>query len=234
MNKNIFLAAILVITLFSCSSEKKGDMIVQGTIKGLKKGTLYLQKIQDTLLVSVDSVFLNDQSTFALTDNIINPELYYLTLKEKSDEKIAFFGEKGNITINTKLEKFVFSAVVTGSKSNDLLDEYKDMASKFSGERLELIKANFEAQTAQNDSLIEKVDTDFQRLTKNRFRYTATFAIKNGDSEVAPYLALTELYDAHITLLDTVNNSLSTKVKTSKYGVKLEAFIKDIKENGEE
>ncbi len=43
--------------LFSCSNKTKGDMTVQGTITGLQKGTLYLQKMQDTLLISVDSSF---------------------------------------------------------------------------------------------------------------------------------------------------------------------------------
>jgi hypothetical protein len=61
--------------------------------------------------------------------------------------------------------------------------------------------------------------------------YSANFSIKNANSEVAPYIALTELYDAHVSLLDTVNNSLSEKIKVSKYGKRLDAFVKDIKEN---
>jgi len=37
------------------------------------------------------------------------------------------------------------------------------------------------------------------------------------------------LYNANTKLLDTVNNSLSEKVKASKYGVELNTFIKNIK-----
>jgi len=55
------------------------------------------------------------------------------------------------------------------------------------------------------------------------------FALNNKDSEVAPYLALTEIYNAKINLLDTINNSLTPKVKASKYGKDLQAFVDNIK-----
>jgi len=54
--KRILAVLVITIMLTSCSSKKEGNMIVEGQIKGLKKGKLYLQKIKDTLLVSVDSV----------------------------------------------------------------------------------------------------------------------------------------------------------------------------------
>ena len=65
---------------------------------------------------------------------------------------------------------------------------------------------------------------------KRRYFYTTNFAVKNADSEIAPYLALTELFDANIRLLDTINNSLSDKVRASKYGKELHEYIKDIKD----
>ena len=231
MIKKIFTVVFLTTILFSCTKNKRGDMTVQGTITGLQKGTLYLQKMQDTLLVSVDSTTLKGVNNFILSDYDTEPQLYYLTLKEKSDEKIDFFGEKGVITINTKLEKFYSSAKIEGSKSHKLLEKYRDMTRQFSGKRLDLIKETFDAQVEKDDELIIKLDKDLQNLIKNRYRYSASFAIRNSKSEVAPYIALTELYDAHITLLDTVNNSLSKKVKASLYGEKLDTFIKEIKEN---
>ena len=229
MTKNIFIAALLMTPLFSCNNNKKSDMTVQGTIIGLQKGTLYLQKMQDTLLVSVDSITLKGSNTFLLSDENTEPQLYYLTLKEKSEERINFFGEKGAITINTKLDKFFSSAKIQGSKSHKLLEKYRDMTSQFNGKRLDLMKEIFEAQVAKDDELIEKLDEELQKLIKNRYLYTANFSVKNGKSEVAPFIALTELYDAHISLLDTVNNSLSKSVKKSLYGKKLNAFIDDIK-----
>ena len=233
MIKNIFLVVLLVTVFISCTTNKKGDMTVQGTIIGLQKGTLYLQKMNDTLLVSVDSITLQGENTFILSDLNTEPQLYYLTLKEKSNQKIDFFGEKGVITINTKLEKFNYSAKIEGSESHELLEKYREMTRQFSGKRLDLMKEIFEAQTVKDDELIVKLDKDLRNLIKNRYRYSASFSIRNANSEVAPYIALTELYDAHITLLDTVNNSLSNSVKKSLYGKKLDTFIKDIKSSEE-
>ena len=82
-------------------------MIVQGQIKGLKKGTLYLQKMADTVLVSVDSIALNGSDTFTLTDNVASPVLYYLTFDgNTTDKRILFFGEQGIITINDEIDQF--------------------------------------------------------------------------------------------------------------------------------
>lgn len=231
MIKKIFTALIIMTVIFSCSKNKKGDMTVRGTISGLQKGTLYLQKMQDTLLVSVDSITLIGKNTFLLSDQNTEPQIYFLKLKEKGNQKIDFFGEKGTITINTKLDKFYSSAIIEGSKSHKILETYRDMTSQFSGKRLDLMKGIFEAQADKDDELTIKLDKDLQRLIKNRYRYSASYSIRNSDSEVAPYIALTELYDAHISLLDTVNNSLSKRVKGTLYGEKLNTFIKDIKKS---
>lgn len=221
-----FLSALLIV---SCASDKKGAMLVQGTIKGLQKGTLHLQKFQDTVFVSVDSMNLNGANTFVLSYDIKEPEVFYLTLDKKEDEKIEFFGEEGVITINSKLEKFSTSAKVSGSKLNDILIQYNEMMSQFNGKNLDLLKESFEAQRDNDDELLNKVNGDIDRLEKNRIRFSTTFAIRNADNEVAPFIALSDLYNAHISLLDTVNNSLSSKVKSSKYGIKLDEYIKEIK-----
>ena len=123
--KKITALLALSIILFACSSKKEGNMIVQGQIKGLKKGTLYLQKMQDTLLVSIDSVALLGKDTFTLTDHVDAPVLYYLTFDgNTTDKRILFFGEEGVITINDKVEQFGFAPVITGSKNQVVLDKY--------------------------------------------------------------------------------------------------------------
>ena len=52
----------------------------------------------------------------------------------------------------------------------------------------------------------------------------------NSNLEVAPYIALTEMYDASLKMLDTVNNSLTEKVKMSNYGKRLQKYINNIKQ----
>ena len=226
--KKIIVFIIVSVVVFACNKEKTNTMLVSGEIKNLKKGVLYLQKIKDTLLITVDSISLDGVNTFTLTDEVESPEIYYLTLDRSPSRQISFFGEKGTITIDTKLDKFVFGATINGLTNQQLLDEYNEMKNKFSGKRLDLIKADFEAKKSEDSLIIDSVQSQINNLIKRKYFYTANFAVIHSDKEIAPYLALTELYDANIALLDTVNNSLSSKVKESTYGKKLESFITEI------
>jgi len=227
--KKIIYSFIIISLLISCGNEKKGTMTVHGTINGLKKGTVYLQKFNDTLLVSVDSVMLTNENSFTLVDNIESPEIYIVQLDKNEDQKITFFGEKKEINITSKLEKFATSAKISGSKNQELLEEHKAMVQKFSGKQLDLLKEKFEAQKDGDTELLAKLENDEKSLIRRKYYFSTNFAINHGEYEVAPYIALTELYYANIKLLDTVNNSLSNKVKASKYGLELNKFIDEIK-----
>jgi hypothetical protein len=92
-----------------------------------------------------------------------------------------------------------------------------------------LIINDFEVKKSDDSLKIDSIKNLINGLIKRRYYYTTNFAVNHADNEIAPYLALTELYDANIALLDTINNTLTPKVKASKYGKKLEEFITDIK-----
>ena len=51
--KLALLSLIGLVLVTSCS--KEGDFKLTGKINGLKKGTIYLQMIEDTALVTLDS-----------------------------------------------------------------------------------------------------------------------------------------------------------------------------------
>ncbi|MHB1148290.1 MAG: DUF4369 domain-containing protein [Lutibacter sp.] len=227
--KKIFGFLAIVSLLISCNKNEHGNMVVKVTIDGLKKGTLYLQKVKDTALISVDSVQLDGKANYLLSDDLESPELYFLALDKIAGERISFFGEKGEITVNAKLEKFATSAKITGSVNHTLLEEHKAMAQKFNGKKLDLVVEKFNAYKINDTALAAKLEQDEKSLIRRKYYYTTNFAVIHAEKEVAPYLALTELFDANIKLLDTINNSLSKEVKASKYGKELEKFIKEIK-----
>lgn len=223
----VFAASLLIL---ACSSKKNGNMIVKGTIKGLKKGTLYLQKMNDTALVSIDSMNVYGDGNFTLTDNVDSPVMYYLTFDgNATDKRILFFGNKGTITINDHIDTFGFSPEITGSSNQLVLNDYMNINNQFKNQRLEFIKKEFEAVRSKDTDLIEKVKNDYNRMIRRKYLYTTNFALNNGDSEAAAYIALTELYDANIKLLDTVNSSLSADVKKSVYGKRLDSYISSIR-----
>lgn len=228
--KKISLWMVMMLLAAACSKENDNTMYVKGNIKGLKKGTLYLQKQIDSLIVSVDSAYVDGTDSFIMQDQVESPEMYYLTLGT-GDKKIAFFGEKDTISISSDLEKFAMRAKISGSENQARLDKYYDMAKKFNDQNLDLIKEEFEARKIGSQDSIEQVAKKLKGWTRRKYLYTTNFAINNADYEVSPYIALTELADANVTLLDTINNSLSVDVKTSKYGKQLGEYIQSIKEN---
>lgn len=225
--KKLFFVIGLIFLFAACNSDSKSLMTVNGEIKGLKKGTLYLKKLKDTSFVAIDSIYLDGVETYSLSDKIESPEVYHLVLNHDVQKTIVFFGDVGEITINTNLDKFGFRADIQGLENQNLLDEYSEMADRFNDERLDLIKAEFDFKddSIKKDSILKLEKS----LIRRRYLYTTQFAVRNADNVIAPFIALTELVDANIKLLDTVNNSLAPEVKTSKYGKKLEAFIKEIK-----
>ena len=228
--KKIIVVLVVSILMIACSSKKDGNMIVEGNIKGLKKGTLYLQKMNDTAIISIDSVNVLGDGNFRLTDNVESPVMYYLTYDgNASDKRILFFGDKGTITINDNMSTFGFSPEITGSPNQLVLDKFLKINNQFKNQRLEFIKKEFDAEKSKNTDLIENLQKDYNSMIRRKYLFTTNFALSNADSEAAAYIALTELYDANIKLLDTINKKLSKEVKNSIYGKRLDTYISKIK-----
>ncbi len=229
MKKLLFIVVSLVF-LVSCSKKEENMMYVNGEIKGLIKGTLYLQKQIDSMIVSIDSVKVNGTDKFLLTDIVESPEMYYLTLGE-SDKKIAFFGEKDTISIISSLNRFGYKNKITGSVNQVLLDKYYDYIKRFNEKDLMLIKAEFDAKKSANQDSILLVERQKNNLIKRKYLYAINYAITNNEHEVAPYIALTDLNFVRTKWLDSIYSSLTPKIKESKYGKELKSFIVRIKTN---
>ena len=227
--KKILVIGLLFL-IVACSKEKElGNMVVQGKIKGVKKGTLYLKKMRDTLIVSVDSIRLFGKDSFTLTDNITSPEMYFLTL-DQNQSTLSFFGEEGNITVNDQIEKFGISPRIEGSNNQKILEKYKEVANKFQDKQLDLLAANMQAQIDSDIETSQSLRKQAEKQNLKKYIFTINFALNNSDTEAAAYITLTELVNANVKYLDSINNSLTKKVKQSYYGEKLAEFIKNIKE----
>ena len=227
--KKILVIGLLFL-IVACSKEKElGNMVVQGKIKGIKKGTLYLKKMRDTLIVSVDSIRLFGKDSFTLTDNITSPEMYFLTL-DQNQSTLSFFGEEGSITVNDQIEKFGISPRIEGSNNQKILEKYKEVANKFQDKQLDLLAANMQAQIDSDIETSQSLRKQAEKQNLKKYIFTINFALNNADTEAAAYITLTELVNANVKYLDSINNSLTKKVQQSLYGKKLAEFVATIKE----
>ncbi|QLE01560.1 DUF4369 domain-containing protein [Galbibacter sp. BG1] len=229
----ILLAALIAFTVVSCGKEND-NMTVKGTVEGLRKGTIYFQKIADSSLVTLDSVVINGQPDFNFSTHVESPEVFTLYL-DKNDgnllnDRLDFFGEAGTITINTSRDYFAPEAQVKGSKSHDTWMEYKKIATKFSEKNLELLKETLEASKDGKIELADSLQKVSNNNSKRSYLYTLNFIFNNSTSYAAPYITLTEAYNTNLKYLDSINNSLSEEVADSKYGKLLSDYIERVRE----
>jgi hypothetical protein len=225
----VFLLLIgFALVLISCETNEN-LMVLNGHVKGLKKGTILIQKLEDSSVVVLDSVVVDGDANFTFSETIESPQMYFLKLKikdeELEDDIIPFFAEPGEISIRTSLDHFTTRAVIIGSKNEVKYSEYKKLIQRYKDRNLELIREELIAMQESNDSMIEAAKKKQQNISTSKYLATVNFAINNGDYELAPYLILNELNNVSIKYLDTVYNSLTPKIKDSKYGKDLESFI---------
>ena len=233
MKKSIIAFAVLAL-LASCSKKESTDSLhLTGNIKGLKNGTLYIQRVVDTTLVAIDSVKIDGNSAFERDIKLESPEMLYLFLDRgvtnSLDNNILFFAEPGNVNIETNLDNFIYGAKITGSKNQELYEEYKKINSRFNDENLSLVESKFNAIKRQDQKAVDSIDTKQQSNIKRRYLYATNFAINHKDHEIAPYIALAEIYDINVKFLDTIQKSMTPKVAQSLYGKKLTKFVAEIK-----
>ena len=89
-----------------------------------------------------------------------------------------------------------------------------------------VIQAYFtEAKDDNNSKALDSIQAAIDNLSRRRYLYALNFASTHGDNVIAPFIALTEVRDANIILLDTVASKLTEKVRASKYGLELIEFI---------
>tara|TARA_E500000331_G_scaffold302835_1_gene304980 strand:- start:405 stop:1025 length:621 start_codon:yes stop_codon:yes gene_type:complete len=197
-------------------------MIVSGKVDGLRKGTIYLQKELDSTIVSLDSVKINGNSDFKLSTVIDEPDIYYLYLNKDDGDSlndiITFFGNKGEININTRLSTFDSGYEISGSKNSELLREYFSIIRKYNLQNLDLLEIFYNAQINNNQKTIDSVNEKLENLIKRKYLYSLNFSITNSANEISPYIVVSQIPDVNIDLLRKVYDTLPEDIKVSKYG----------------
>jgi hypothetical protein len=232
--KKTIIAFVTLLLLSSCNkNESKTNLHLTGNIKGLKKGTLYIQRVVDTSLVAIDTLIIDGNSKFETDLNLESAEMLYLFLdrgvSNSMDNNILFFAEPGTINIDTNLDSFIASAKITGSKNQDVYQEYQKINTQFRDKNLDMIQQKFNAIKSNNLKAIDSLNLSQESNTRRKYLFATNFALNNRDYEVAPYIALSDIYDINVKYLDTIQKAMSPKVAKSLYGKKLTEYLAKVK-----
>lgn len=228
MKRLLFVLSLGMLVL-SCEKSTENTMTVSGNVKGLKKGTLYLQQFKDSTLMVLDSLEVEGDGTFSFSEELESPDIFYLYLKKQDNndlnDRITFFGEPGQIIINTTWKTFDMDPEISGSKSHEKYLEFNEMISKFNIRDIALAQQatlpEFQEDSTALDSLQNLADINLVR----RYRYALNFGLNNGDSYATPYIMMSEASDANPKYLDSVYNALTPEVASSKYGMAFQDFL---------
>ena len=228
MKKTLIILSSII--FLGCTSNSD-NMRVSGNVDGLMKGTLYLQAQNDSLLVNLDSIDLRGDGNFKLSTDIIESDIFYLYLDKQDGDSlndiITFFGNKGDIQINTRLSTFDSSFEIFGSENSNLLNEYNSIIRKYNLQNLDLLEIFYNAQIENNQKRIDSVNSELENLIRKKYLYTLNFSITNSENEISPYIAVSQIPDANIDLLRKVYDTLPERIKDSKYGKILKEITSD-------
>ena len=219
----------LALMIFSCSGDPAQTMEVSGTVKGLKKGTLFLQKVEDSVLVNLDSLEMRGEGNFLFSLPVESPEVFYLYLNKADNndinDRITFFGEPGKVTINTVWNAFETKAVVAGSETQKKLEEFREVMSRFNTENLAQLQAASDPRILNDSAAMDSLQKANENNIRRSYLYALNYALSNTGSHIAPYIALSEVAEANIKYLDSLYNSLDAEVAQGKYGQALKKHI---------
>ena len=218
--KRFLLSLSAIVFLVSCSSNTKNTEVTI-IVDGLKKGTVYLQKITESGLVNLDSIESNGNEKLNLSLNLEHPELLYAYLDKfdgsSFNDRLAFFAEPGEIQISTTLNNFENAAVVSAGLEHEEFKKLWQMLSRFTKKDFELM------QLAQTDRITDEhfVDSIVNQSNSNnikRYQFIANYALTNPNKYVSAYLITSEGEELNPRWKDSIFNSFSDAIKKSKYG----------------
>ncbi|KGO84631.1 DUF4369 domain-containing protein [Flavobacterium suncheonense] len=232
--KKLIIAFAATAVLIACDKkESDSGLHITGKVDGLKQGKLYIQHIADSSLVVLDSILIKGDSNFESNIALAEPEMLYLSIdrgvSSSTDNLLPFFAEPGTIHIETSLQEFYAKAKITGSKNNDLYNDYKKIKTRYADEQNKTMSLILLAKKTNNTQKLDSLNQRAEKLTTRNYLDAVNFVVNNAKHEVAPYIALTEIYDVNIKYLDTIQKAMSPEVAKSKYGKQLTTFISERK-----
>lgn len=232
--KRLVVSSLTVMLLVGCAGDSTKELKVTGQVKGLKKGTLYLQQIQDTTLVTLDSTAVGEQGNFELNGNVEGADLYYVYLNKADNnnvnDRIVFFTAPGEISIQTRWNAFDSDAEISGSELQEKYQEYRKNQSRFHVQELEIAKEMAALNLPDEQVKMDSLENVLNRITLRSYLYAINVALNNRDSELGPFIAYSEVADANPKYLDSVYRSLRPEIAASRYGKKLKSLLENKKD----
>ena len=212
--KKLLLLLLVAGFVISCGSNKGTFYTITGTVKNADTGMVYLQKMDSTGWISVDSAKIKN-SEFEFKGKVTSPDRYNIVLKGK-DLQFPFFLENADIRMVVHADSTGLLEVA-GSVNHDLFKKYTA-----GNDSIQKLMNDLDPLFVKADSLKDSVE--MKKLNEKANQYDASmkilvvdFAKANPGSPVSPYLIMRNSYRFELPELDSITSRLDTLLSGSYY-----------------
>jgi Peroxiredoxin len=219
--------AILVFALaaFSCQSAKD-EYSIKGSIDGLDKGKVYLQKIVNGQPKTVDSTDISG-GKFSFKGKVEVPDFRVLRLNDR-EYFAQFFLDNANISVAVKKDS-LNATKITGSPTNDVFKAYVTEMDKMSKE-VAALQGKYQSAMASNDQEAgNKAKIDYQALVDNNKVFTKNFIKEHTSSVVSAFILLQFAAQLESNEVEEMVGKFAPEIGKSEYVTQLKEYVNEQK-----
>jgi peroxiredoxin len=212
--KKILLMLSITVILASCGLKNKNQFTINGVVKGIDSGMVYLQKSEVGTWTKLDSANLSE-GKFTFKGSVVSPQMLNLTFKG-SQLYLPFFVENSTIDLTVNSDT-IDASVVTGSATHDVYKKYKDQAESINRKNDDLYTEYKKAREINDTLLMNKIDKASTELDKEMKKLIVDFAKANNATVVAPYLITRNSWQFELPELEEIFITFDTNLNSSEY-----------------
>jgi len=213
MKKIVIIFAVAAI-LLSCSGKKGNQYNITGVVKGTKAEMVYLQKMDSTGWVTMDSAAVKN-GEFEFKGKVDSPDRWNLTIKGK-EMAFPFFLENSDIRLVVHADSTGLLEV-TGSANQDLFRKFNE-----NNDSIQKLINAMDPMYAKADSLrdtatMKKLDDKFNAFDKEIKKLIVDLAKNHPASPSGPWLIMRNSYRFELPELDSLLGVFDTTLSHSFY-----------------
>jgi len=213
MKKNVIIFAVAAI-LLSCTGKKGNQYKITGVIKGTKAEMVYLQKMDSTGWVTMDSTAVKN-GEFEFKGKVDSPDRWNLTIKGK-EMAFPFFLENSDIKLVVHADSTGLLEV-TGSANQDLFRKFNENNDSIQKLINAMDPVYAKADSLRDTATMKKLDDKFNAFDKEMKKLIIDLAKNHPASPAGPWLIMRNSYRFELPELDSLLGVFDTTLSHSFY-----------------
>ena len=200
--------------LLSCTGKKGNQYKITGVVKGTKAEMVYLQKMDSTGWVTMDSTVVKN-GEFEFKGKVNSPDRWNLTIKGK-EMAFPFFLENSDIKLLVHADSTGLLEV-TGSANQDLFRKFNENNDSIQKLINAMDPVYAKADSLKDTATMKKLDDKFNAFDKEMKKLIVDLAKNHPASPSGPWLIMRNSYRFELPELDSLLGVFDTTLSHSFY-----------------